>query len=334
MHPDLLRIALRAPGPARILEIADEFFLLRIHRDHRLARGQGRPDALVETGELRVAIGMSIALAGLAIALQTELLPMQQRADQRAPDTVALGNQRPRQLRQALARPTQRRHRIAARVRLDQRQQIRNQCGILRHPLLAAAAATTHTPEIQHVSGGQFLQAATDRAGRDPGRTGNRRDPPIPRRLGFRRCEDAPGPLVQMGPEGRIAGANRGDVDHPLGVAPAATKRNPTSPYDPLPDSLIRGGALSWTLAVRPDDRLAATALADLEANQAALPTAPRATGPPEEVPAAPPPRRTPIGESSSGTGFFVTKAGHVATNAHVVEGCNTLRLRTASNTD
>src|SRR5215210_2833368 len=72
----------------------------------------------------------------------------------------------------------------------------------------------------------------------------HRRDPPIPRRLGFRRCEDAPGPLVQMGPEGRIAGANRGDVDHPLGVAPAATKRNPTSPYDPLPDSLIRGGAL------------------------------------------------------------------------------------------
>src|SRR4051794_33790839 len=119
---------------------------------------------------------------------------------------------------------------------------------ILRHPLLAAAAATTHTPEIQHVSGGQFLQAATDRAGRDPGRTGNRRDPPIPRRLGFRRCEDAPGPLVQMGPEGRIAGANRGDVDHPLGVAPAATKRNPTSPYDPLPDSLIRGGALSFAL--------------------------------------------------------------------------------------
>src|SRR5215210_4779337 len=73
----------------------------------------------------------------------------------------------------------------------------------------------------------------------------HRRDPPIPRRLGFRRCEDAPGPLVQMGPEGRIAGANRGDVDHPLGVAPAATKRNPTSPDDPLPDSLIRGGALS-----------------------------------------------------------------------------------------
>src|SRR4051812_33354762 len=31
---------------------------------------------------------------------------------------------------------------------------------------------------------------------------------------------------------------------------------------------------------------------------------------------------------------FFVTKAGHVATNAHVVEGCNTLRLRTASDTD
>ena len=43
---------------------------------------------------------------------------MQQLADQSAADLVALGDQRLRQLRQALAGPAQRRHRIAACIRL------------------------------------------------------------------------------------------------------------------------------------------------------------------------------------------------------------------------
>ena len=103
--------------------------------------GVGRSISAV--GELRVAIGVALSLARLAIGLQTELLLMQQLTDQRAANTMAFGDQDPRQLRQAFAGPAQRRHRIAARVRFDQCQQIGNQRGILRHSLLATAAGAT-----------------------------------------------------------------------------------------------------------------------------------------------------------------------------------------------
>ena len=81
---------------------------------------------------------MRLTSAALAVTLALEQL-----TDQRAANPMAFGDQCPRQLRQALACPAQRRHRIAARVRLDQCQQIGNQRGILRHSLLATAAGAT-----------------------------------------------------------------------------------------------------------------------------------------------------------------------------------------------
>ena len=56
------------------------------------------------------------------------------------------------------------------------------------------------------------------------------------------------------------------------------------------------------------------------------------APSPPAERPAPAPsvpqaPAR-PSEETSSGTGFFVTDAGHVVTNAHVAENCSTLQVR------
>ncbi len=76
------------------------------------------------------AIGIVGAVARLAIGLQAELLLLQQLADNRgadlAPEVVEFGGQPA----QALARPAQRRHRIAARVGLDQRVQIVEQTGV------------------------------------------------------------------------------------------------------------------------------------------------------------------------------------------------------------
>jgi hypothetical protein len=48
---------------------------------------------------------------------------------------------------------------------------------------------------------------------------------PIPRHLGFRRREDAPGTLGQMPREVGIAGASRGDVGHPHAVVADAEKK-------------------------------------------------------------------------------------------------------------
>ncbi len=70
MHPHLLGLTLRAPLPARVIEIADKLLLLGINRDHRLARNQGGTHAFVEMMKLRIAIGVTVPLAGLLIGLQ------------------------------------------------------------------------------------------------------------------------------------------------------------------------------------------------------------------------------------------------------------------------
>ncbi len=226
IHADVFWLALRTPGPTSVLEVADKLFLLGIHRDHRLTGSQCGPHALVEVAELRIPIRVAFPLARLAIGLQTELLLVQQLAEQSAANPVALGDQRLRQLRQALHRPAQRRHRIAARIRLDQRQQIGNQRGILRHPLLAATTGTADPTQVKHLGIGQFLQPPANRAGRHAGGARYRRNATIPGRLGFCRREHAPGTLVQVLRKRRIAPANRGDVDHPYGVSNSAGQRN------------------------------------------------------------------------------------------------------------
>ena len=89
MHPNVLRLTCGTPFPTGVLEVSDEFLLLRIDRDHRFARGQRRGHGVVDVNELRIAIGMAVAFPGLAIGLQAELLLMQQLADHRAADPVA-----------------------------------------------------------------------------------------------------------------------------------------------------------------------------------------------------------------------------------------------------
>jgi hypothetical protein len=76
----------------------------------------------VSTAALRsVAVWIIGAFLGLTIGLQTELLRLQQFADDRMADFVPELVQFGGRAAQALARPAQRRHRIAARVRLDKR---------------------------------------------------------------------------------------------------------------------------------------------------------------------------------------------------------------------
>src|SRR5674476_987157 len=52
-------------------------FLLGIHADHRIARGQVLSGLVVEVGELGVTVGVLPALDRLGVALQAEALLMQ-----------------------------------------------------------------------------------------------------------------------------------------------------------------------------------------------------------------------------------------------------------------
>src|SRR5215218_7436825 len=93
--PTLTQLALGVPLSAAVPEVADQFLLLRVHRDHRLLLGQRRGDALADGGELRIPIRVAAALPGLAVGLQAELLLLQQFADNRVADPVATRRQFP-----------------------------------------------------------------------------------------------------------------------------------------------------------------------------------------------------------------------------------------------
>jgi hypothetical protein len=199
MYPNFLRLALGAPLPAAVLEVADQFLLLCVHRDHRLLLGQRRGNALADVGELRIAIRMAAALPGLAVGLQAERLLLQQFADNRGADPVATRCQFPRQLPQALAGPAQRRHRIAPLARSHQCQQVVQQGRVRRHQWLAPSARAANPVGVQPGSGGQLLQAPTDRAYRDAGGPRHGGNTAIPSSTRFGCRKQSPPTLIQMG---------------------------------------------------------------------------------------------------------------------------------------
>ena len=225
-----------------------KLFLFRVDRDHRFAIGQRLSHALVEMHELGVAVRVAFAFARLAIGLQAEFLPVQQFTDRGAPDLVTHGHQCERQLRQALAGPAQRRHRIAARVRLHHRQQIGQKGWVLVHERLVAPARAADTRGSELIRRRQFSQAPSDRTRGDPGCLRHRGNPAIPSGAGFRRGEDTSPSLVQVCRKSQKALTNRGDINHRSGVAMPTAPRESARASKSQRDSVIFGWAL------RPDD--------------------------------------------------------------------------------
>jgi hypothetical protein len=64
---DQLGLALRAPLPAGVLEIADELLLLGVDRDRRLLGGDRRLNLPVEVAKLRIAVGVARASPALRL---------------------------------------------------------------------------------------------------------------------------------------------------------------------------------------------------------------------------------------------------------------------------
>jgi hypothetical protein len=67
VHVDLLGGPLGRPFLAAVLELADQLFLLGVHADHRLARGERGRGPLVEVAELAVPVGVLVASRVLAL---------------------------------------------------------------------------------------------------------------------------------------------------------------------------------------------------------------------------------------------------------------------------
>jgi hypothetical protein len=72
------RMALGPPLPACVLELPNQFLLLRVGADHRISGALMVFDLLIDIPELRIAVRVLLSLNGLGAALQAEpLLPQQ-----------------------------------------------------------------------------------------------------------------------------------------------------------------------------------------------------------------------------------------------------------------
>src|SRR5262245_31732646 len=120
------------PFIAAIAEIPEQFLLLRVHRDHRLATFLEGLHCCVNVLERRVPVWMITAFFRFAIALQAVPRRFEQWNHCARADGVSLSCQFVRQLRGALAGATERRLGIASCDGVDQL----FQCGfqfVVRH---------------------------------------------------------------------------------------------------------------------------------------------------------------------------------------------------------
>ena len=81
MHADLLGLALRPPFPSVVLEVADQFLLLRVDADDRQARLEEASPGQLDVAELAVPVRVRRAGEPLLVGPQREAEPFQEPAD-------------------------------------------------------------------------------------------------------------------------------------------------------------------------------------------------------------------------------------------------------------
>src|SRR5271167_40973 len=241
---DLFRAALRTIFAPIVAEIPDQFLFLGVDGDHRLLFGQSAGHLGVDVAELRIPVGMAVALRGLAVALQAVPRLIEQVADQGAADLVTLRLQRLRQPAHALAGPPQRRSRITPRRRLDQRPEIVEQCRVLGSRRFASGSRPPDP--LRRFVPRQFLQAPPDRARRNPGRQRDRRDPAITRSECLGRRDQTAAPFIEKrGHRGKSL-SDRFDIDHHHNIWYSNYVVNPYVTLSKV-DSIISGRTLTWS---------------------------------------------------------------------------------------
>ncbi len=212
MHAHPLRGARGLPFAPGILEIPHQFLLLRVDGDHGLLALHERGGSRVDMLELRVAVRVRGAFAGLLQRVQPKAESVQQPPHRRRTHRPALRGQRACQLCLALARPPQGRHRIPARHRLDQD----HQCfGEPRLDLLDAGSPGTRPTNAPRKRDAlrQLPTPIADRLARQT--CGRRHDciAAVPQRRRFRRRpQPAPALIEQRGHHDELGHERRFEV--------------------------------------------------------------------------------------------------------------------------
>lgn len=156
-------------------------------------------DLVVDVPELRVPVGVLSALKGLGIGLQTETVLPQQPAHGRRRGGMALPRQLPGQRPQRPGRPPQRRHRIAPFIRLDQRQQRRNEQRVKLLSALATATVPADPAIGQRIlTALQLEDTLPHRRLAHPCSTRDGPDPAVPQQPGLGSRRQLLLPLIQM----------------------------------------------------------------------------------------------------------------------------------------
>jgi hypothetical protein len=130
LGPHLLGTACGLPLPAGVLEIPDQFPLLRVHRHDRLAPALEGAQPGVDVFELGVAVGMRRPFPGLAVGLQAVVQLMEQGSDRLVTDRMPLAAQFRGQCARTLAGPAEGGLGVAAGGRFDQSFQVPDQGGV------------------------------------------------------------------------------------------------------------------------------------------------------------------------------------------------------------
>jgi hypothetical protein len=193
------RVALGAPLPAAHRQPAQLLPLLGVHADHRLAGRPVVPALPVDVPELRAPVRVPTSLQRLGVALQAEAIAAQQAAHRGRRHPMPPPGQLAGQLPQRPGRPPQRRFRVAALVRLHQRQQRSHQAGIQARGALAAPAAAPHPPLSERLPPPPEPEDARADGGlADPGHPGHGPHPAMPQQPRPGRQQQPPLPLVQV----------------------------------------------------------------------------------------------------------------------------------------
>src|SRR4051794_35742540 len=238
------RLAFAAPVRAGILVVADQLFLLRIDRDHRLIVGLEGQDLGIDVLELGITVRMVAAFVGLEVTLAIEAKTAQQAADRVGGDLMPHRAQRRRQLFRTLRDPQQRSLRIPQRRRLDQAQKVAHQRGIgVSQPL--ATAARPPEPLVRRHPLIEFLQSPSNRTGCDAGRPRHGGDPVTAQHLDVARGKQAARTLIQSRPQHLVLAAYGFFINHATETTAAAASQKPLICSCPYSTRLFCGVSLT-----------------------------------------------------------------------------------------